>query len=482
MKKIILPCLLLLAGQAFAQHYIDIDNIDQKHALRVKFRTPVYFRFKNVNPLYLDSITLTATTFNFSGDVPDIFSSADAGKAVKQPNQKINDAESIEDGRSQKDSLRAVIQNLTLQENLKKEFVKQYTKFKQALENLSLTAQLEEYIIQQLKKEGVIIRNPTVLKSNLTSYFKSINNKSENDDDFRNNIFTKLQEVNESYAELSRLYDELGKTLAEEKISLSGKLSDNEKEITFSIKDAPVSLDRKKFFAAEFAFAKQRMELINKDSVRNALIHSINRGADLYKKITNNDFVKIDGPHFITSDQATFTPKIKNEKGQVIKEFDIPVQAKGGVKVDFSSGYLLSFRGDEEYRTVYDTAGKATGIKASNKQHLTHALGALMNVYVRSANGVSFGGSFGISIPVEGSLNFYLGASLLALEKNRLVLTAGVSWVKVKLLNTANVEVKGNQYVFNSSIREPQYDERYRPAAFVGVTYNIFSLSGDKKN
>ena len=48
----------------------------------------------------------------------------------------------------------------------------------------------------------------------------------------------------------------------------------------------------------------------------------------------------------------------KNSKGEVLKEFKpVKIPTYGGLKVDFSSGYFLSFKGDENYTNLYDSAG-----------------------------------------------------------------------------------------------------------------------------
>jgi hypothetical protein len=86
--------------------------------------------------------------------------------------------------------------------------------------------------------------------------------------------------------------------------------------------------------------------------------------------------------------------------------------------------------------------------------------------------------SVGLSINDDANAGFYLGASALFTESNRLVLTTGVSFIKVKRLNTSNLALNstaGNYDFSNATDTEIKYDDVSKPSFFIGITYNLFS-------
>lgn len=70
----------------------------------------------------------------------------------------------------------------------------------------------------------------------------------------------------------------------------------------------------------------------------------------------------------------------------------------------------------------------------------------------------------------DAKINFYGGLSLVFTHENRLVLTSGISCVNVKRLNPSNLD---NDLNFTLSNVEANCIERYKPAFFVGFTYNL---------
>lgn len=169
------------------------------------------------------------------------------------------------------------------------------------------------------------------------------------------------------------------------------------------------------------------------------------------------------------------TPSLKDNSGKVVKEFNkITLRARGGIKVNFSTGYLLSFIGDENY-AYYTQSDSVKGITKQAKNQITHAIGALCHVYKRICRDFTISGSAGLSITNDGTVGFYTGLSGLFTEKNRLAFTVGASAIKIKQLNTGNLKDLGNgKYDFltpsNTSIN---YDNLYRTSFFIGITYNI---------
>ena len=167
---------------------------------------------------------------------------------------------------------------------------------------------------------------------------------------------------------------------------------------------------------------------------------------------------------------------MKNKKGDVLRKIeDLEIKTKQP-SIDFSTGYLFSFVGDENYELSVDNSGNAIALEG-NDNNFTHALGGLMHVYNRSwFGGMAIGISPGLSLTTEGDLGFYTGISTLFFGNNRLAITTGYSWVKKQKLNTSNLSYNNENryYEFrNSDLKEIKYDRVYDGAFFIGLTYNL---------
>jgi hypothetical protein len=152
--------------------------------------------------------------------------------------------------------------------------------------------------------------------------------------------------------------------------------------------------------------------------------------------------------------------------------------------VDVSAGYFLTLNGNEKYSAVPDNTGKLIGINKQQTELINHGLGVQFNFYKKPQNEIVWGGSAGFSIPVDGNLNFYLGASILFNSKSRIVLTAGIAATRLKILDDANLnllDATGNmEYSFiNENDTEIKYNDTYRARPFVSITYNLASVKKD---
>ena len=137
----------------------------------------------------------------------------------------------------------------------------------------------------------------------------------------------------------------------------------------------------------------------------------------------------------------------------------------------------MSFIGDDNYSTYTDSTGIAIGAVQSNKTLLTHSLGGMVHTYWDFITDFDPALSAGASIATNGNIGFFFGGSLLFLEKNRLVFSVGYSFLKIKRLNKSNlnlIDKSNNRYEFiNIKDSEIEYDNVYKGALFLGVTYNL---------
>lgn len=321
----------------------------------------------------------------------------------------------------------------------------------------------------------VFIKNTSVVKENAKGDYHSLYKALDNIG-AKNQVKKSIQEIQKLYTELSELYNTLNKNAATTTISGSFKSTDG--TVKIDLKDATVKTTTTNKFETEFEYAKKTIETVN--SKADSITHKAFAGIDLYYLICKEDFKITTDAQQLTKDVVTITPELKSEDGKVKHTLNPYTFYTGGhMKVDFSTGYLMSFIGNENYNTFTNTTGN-TEISKSNSDKITHALGVLMHVYWQNSNLnlPNLGFSAGASISEDTKIGFYGGGSVFFLEKNRLVFTAGLSFVKIKELNTANLTTKtdSKNYLFtNTNDTEIRYNEIYKPAFFMGVTFNIFN-------
>lgn len=367
--------------------------------------------------------------------------------------------------------------------NLKKEFINNFNGFVSTLNKLSLYTSVDSYIDSLLQQTFII--DTTTLKSNLRDYMISINDNSPDINLLREKCSNELRGLGKYYIAAKGAYDELAEKVKNEKVEIKDweAKSKNDK---IKIENITLILVREKIFEKEFEFLKAKYDTINKDNKRTQIITKANAGIDYYNRVKNAKFEVYTDAQQLNDDKITITPKLKNAKGDIIKEYN-PVEIKtyGGWKVDVSTGYLLSFRGDENYTNFYESSG-LTGVQKNKTDNLKHAIGALFNAYRRTGCDFNWGFSIGLSIPTDGTnIGFYAGVSALIMEKNRLVITLGLAENRIKVLNTGNLikdsnaEKRSNKETYkfsNAEYKEIKYDNVYRPALFLGISYNIFTI------
>ncbi|WP_143307212.1 hypothetical protein [Chitinophaga vietnamensis] len=331
------------------------------------------------------------------------------------------------------------------------------------------------------------IEDTLVFKSNLQHYMcNSVNAGDTNINRIRMEVEEEMNNLASAYVKAKGVYRLLNvPATIEEKAAVKVKITAPAEGFTVRVeKDKSAAIDNKQSFSKDFDLLTKKFEQI--DSKRIDIIAKANRGVDLYYRVMNATFTVVACTVTLDSDLVTVRAQLKDRAGKLIKEFDpIIFRTDGGWKIDMSTGYLLSFRGDENYTYVYDGKG-VTGVQKNRGDMLKHAVGLMFHAYQRKAKGLTYGGSVGISAPTDGqSIGFYFGASLFMMARNRLVLTAGCAFNRFKLLNTANLEYdneasnksqKATYKFTNVNNTEINYDQVYRPAFFIGFTYNIFSL------
>jgi hypothetical protein len=262
-------------------------------------------------------------------------------------------------------------------------------------------------------------------------------------------------------------------------LKLSGELKDG--KTTFKFDKISASVEIKYLFEDEMKKVKTINEAFTNQDNSKKMVNEVYEGIDLFDEILNNDYKTTIISQNIYDDMAEITPQLKNSKGKVMFEYrKFKVSSYGNIKINGSAGYFLNFISDDNYtlrKKIISDPNSRAGADDGNSNSLKHSLGGLLHAYYNCSGSVDFGLSVGLSISDNANAGFYIGLSGFFTESNRLVITSGLSFVKVKRINTANLKINpvSNQLDFiNEEDTEIRYDEVYKPTFFIGVSYNLF--------
>ena len=442
----------------------------------VCYRSWVKYKINNVNNILVNGVN-ESESINIDFEIPEMIANAlkkaevEEAKTIVGYPQKTD----VQVSKNYKEKYDSLLLKMKSEEdflNLLKLFVHEYTK-------IEGYTQLEGKLIALLN-DHLFIENADAFKEHARDIVQS-----HFDGDSIRILYRKLPDalnsLDEVYFQLKKLYEEINAMKEIGSMSVALTFDRGEKRNLESI--AIVEVGQPKF-KAEHDFVKKAYEELHKKENKQNLENKVNAGIRLFQKINDASFTIYGDAGQATGDVFTSKIALKNAKGDTLHAYKpITIRTRSGVKVNFSSGYLMSFKGNDSYSSFRASDSSATSIKADNKDKMTHALGALCHVYFRGVQDLQPAISAGLSVEDDADLGYYLGLSALFTESNRLVLTAGVSMTKIDKLNTTNLSdaTNGVRTFLSEDNTNINYDKVYRPAFFVGVTFNL-SKSGSTNN
>lgn len=261
-------------------------------------------------------------------------------------------------------------------------------------------------------------------------------------------------------------------------------------------------------YAAVNSIIAELLPQASSDASLKAVLERIDKQLnDSYTKLTEDSFLKliedvtvlqdamenekcftvVSPPIQINGDYVFFnikgTPVKVNDLANFVadKTFEIEIPAKGGWKADFSVGPVASFGSnakDESYYLEPDVANPDLAYLRlrDNKNVFSPGLAAMMHFYNRSGRDVSFGGMFGVGAGFQSvdDLNFslYVGGSAVMGKRQKIILSAGASFLRVDRLKTKEFEVD-KQYLAADFDLSGVTEKVFRPSFFFSISYNI---------
>ncbi|KAB1153967.1 hypothetical protein F7018_15905 [Tenacibaculum aiptasiae] len=474
MNKIILFVLLFLTLSLYSQKedtiiIIDPFGLNKYPKKKYRYGNTVKFKITNVNVFKLSGgVEGKGETPVF--EIPQVFKEKEEvgeGEDSKDGGDKSKQKKGLGIDRKLMDNI--LDPNYDLKEIIssKEIFLKNKQKFIANLYKINNYLSFKDRLNLELK-DSIFIRDLKVLKSNVGSYYASTFNTDSLDD--LTEVDNTLGKLLENYSKMKFNYDLINKTLKAEKFNLKGELKASNEKTVFKVEKAEVSVARKKYFEKEMAYVDKLRDSLVKPETQKMIKDKAIEGLSLYKKIKEESFDVYTDSYQLLDDVVTLTPKLKNSKGKVVYSFEsIQLKTRYKWKVNFSSGYLLSFIGDENFS--YKTDMGKQGVQKAETSKVTHALGGMLHVYKNISDGFQPALSTGLSVNSNGTLGFYGGLSFLFTEKNRMVFTLGYSLTNVKVLDRGNLD--DNNMFVNANDLEIRYNDVYKGAFFIGVTYNL---------
>lgn len=427
---------------------------------KIKFGQRVKFAIHNVNTILL-SADMASKKLSFDFEVPTL----------------IKDALAKEKTRAGDKPPKTAAYSMA---SLQTQFSEELSKFSNLQNEINDRTRLATYLENALKDE-VFIEDVPFFKKRVASYYNALYmNITEQHEAFQD-VISKIEALEASFANLKNLYQKMNKDKNTVALDLSGTYKNNSK-VEIVINEAS-TLNNEKHFKAEFEAIEKLMESLNSTEKKAELKQKSYIGIDSHFEIQQSTFISYTDSEQVDADDVTFNITLKNKEGSKIKELKpYSLRTQGGIKLNFSSGYLLNFKGDDKYDIVKDSAGSSIGIIKGNSTNLTHSIGALAHVYSRGYRDIQPGLSVGASLAQDGNVGFYLGGSLLFTEKHRFILTSGISLSKFKNLNTANLQEleSGIRSFRTETDTQINFDEVYKTAFFIGITFNLSPSKTDE--
>ncbi len=420
----------------------------------LKYGSFVQFEIKNVNNL-LYSAGIAVNRDNFNYDVPSVFTE------IGTIEIEIDSAQMVilkGGGIDQKPE-----QSIGIQQ-----FNEAYVNFQNIMIQINQRAALKKEL-NKLIDGMAFIKDTTAIKDKAREKYQAVYPESfENEQQLFNQAGSLYKILELAKKEMNlQLYEAL----------TSAKKSSNE---VFEISINQLIQQKEN----DWDLVKKAYEKLTDEEAKKELLAAIKAGRSLYRKILVTDFILFTPVVKVDADLLNLTPKLYSKKDTVSIKGDFNFRSQGGWKVNFSAGYLLSFRGDENYNLVKDADGNSVGVKKGNSSGLTHALGGLVHIYPRGYRNYQPGFSAGISTSDNGDLGFHLGGSLLATEgNNRVIFSLGVSFTSLQKLNRGNLQTNeaGEQLFRSATDTEIKYDNVYKLSVFAGITFNL-SKAADKED
>ena len=368
-------------------------------------------------------------------------------RAMLNPNPKT--AAQISANKSANTQIESAVTEKAAQSQLARVATKLVSECKQYLE-LAKTVSANVFALKNTKNKFVTIAQMDVSKATIAQMV--------------NDVKWPIPNIEQTYTDLTDLYKSLELRYSE--LLAKAKAAKESDEVQASIQ-------------ASLEAIEEANDLIEED----ALLGLLNDVDFLFKELNNpNNFrvvappVQMDGDYvaYEVSIIPTPTSALAAHRNPVNFKFAIPT--KGGLKVDFSVGPVISFGNcakDEKYFLEETAPDMVTLRKRENNNWIVPGIAAMMHAYSR---GSKVGGMFGIGAGFQSDnkieANLFFGGSIILGKREKLMLSAGASILRVERL-------KDSEFVIDKEYNNTKIDlgniteKVFKPSIFFSISYNL---------
>ena len=165
---------------------------------------------------------------------------------------------------------------------------------------------------------------------------------------------------------------------------------------------------------------------------------------------------------------------------ETAQEFPIEIPARGGLKVDFGVGPAFSF-GDNSRDNIYffePTSKKDTSVLKQRPNNNTISPGIAATMHVGPRNGTEwrpalmFGVGAGFQTMQDVNLSMYVGASVVCGKRERVMLSAGWSFLRVERLKDKEYTLD-KEYLTSSTSIANVTEKVFKSSGFLSISYNL---------
>lgn len=205
------------------------------------------------------------------------------------------------------------------------------------------------------------------------------------------------------------------------------------------------------------------------------LENALNNAVSAWRALEEAKFETWAGPFFADGDELILKITVTRKAGLDARFpakrtcSDKPIVrllTTGGVKVDFSAGFVFAFNNDRVY--YLDSENKITRDK-KGEAWATVGPGAFIHIHGRQKHPIDFAGTFGVAASKTNAFNYLAGGSILFGKSQRGILTIGLGVQTISMLSGEYRE--GNplpeDIVVIPLVNVP------RPSFCVGFSYNF---------
>lgn len=207
----------------------------------------------------------------------------------------------------------------------------------------------------------------------------------------------------------------------------------------------------------------------------------------LYTELNNpRNFIAIAPPVQSDGDFVNYNVSVTPARTNVLgpnrspKNFDFDVPVKGGWKTDFSVGPTFSFGSNAKDEKFYfestDVEGESLLKQRDNNNVVSPGLAAMMHFYKRSGKDFSWGGMLGIGAGFQSiedaDVSFYTGLSGILGKSQKVMINAGVSFLKVDRLKEGEYTL--DKVYDPATVNITEVTEKvFKSSFFISISYNL---------